>query len=244
MQPDQQIRYIDAFGDRIEVWIVLSHRKTMAIHVFPDRPVELRAPRDCPPLAIDDFLASKRQWVIDSIRSLVGGAAPVSQRYIEGERHFYLGAGLRLRLSEGNTRRVSVTDDVIAVRCKLPQDADEVKTALEAFYRKEALRLLPGRMRCCRGRFADITEDPPLSIRKMRSKWGSCTNHGEICLNSLLMQKPLAAIDFVVTHELCHLRHFAHNKSFYRLMDRVMPDWREREKLLARNDARVQMALF
>jgi predicted metal-dependent hydrolase len=58
------------------------------------------------------------------------------------------------------------------------------------------------------------------------------------------MQKPLAAVDFVVTHELCHLKHFAHNKSFYRMLDRVMPDWRERERLLSRDDAVLQLDLF
>ena len=242
--PDHKfLKHIAIGDDVIEVSIVRRRRKTMAIHVFPDRPVELRAPLKCPWPAIEAFLASKRQWIFDSIRSLAGGAAPVSQRYVDGERHFYLGASLPLRLSEGTTRCVSVTNDFISVRCKSPQDANEVRKAMEAFYRKEALRILPDRLQRCRERFVDM-QDPPLSVRKMRSRWGSCSSSGEICLNSLLMQKPMEAVDFVVTHELCHLRHFAHNKSFYRLMDRTMPDWREREKLLVRNDVTVQMELF
>lgn len=238
------IRYLEVDGGAIEIAIVRSRRKTMAIHVFPDRPVELRVPITCSRTSIEAFLASRRQWIIDSLQRLVGGPAPASPRYVEGENHCYLGQVLALRLSEGRTRRVSITGNAIAVRCKQPDDADAVKGALEAFYRAEALRILPVRVDICRQRIAGLHEAPPMTVRKMRAKWGSCSSQGEICLNSLLMQKPMEAIDFVVTHELCHLRHFAHNKSFYRLMDRVMPDWREREKLLVRSDVTLQMELF
>lgn len=238
------IRYLEAGDDTIEIAVLRKRRKTMAIHVFPDKPVELRVPFDCPAAAMEAFLASRRQWIIDSLQSLAGGVAPRSPCYGEGERHEYLGRLLPLRLVEGRTRRVSVTADAMTVRCKRPDDADEVRRALEAFYRAEALKFLPQRLELCRLRFADGLVSPPLTVRKMRAKWGSCSSRGEVCLNSLLMQKPVAAVDFVVTHELCHLRHFAHNKSFYRLMDSVMSDWREREKLLVRPDVTLQLELF
>ena len=66
----------------------------------------------------------------------------------------------------------------------------------------------------------------------MKARWGSCSSAGEICLNLLLMKAGLQQIDFVIAHELCHLTHFAHNASFYALLDEVMPDWKEREVLL------------
>lgn len=240
----ETVRYLEAGDELIEVAIVRRRRKTLAIHVFPDRPVELRAPMRCPAAAIEAFLAERRDWIVDALGRLAGGKAPVSRRYVAGERHGYLGAALALQLMEGRTRRVSVAGDCLSVRCRSPEDPNEVRKALEAFYRSEALRLLPERLRICRLRFPGVLEDPPLTVRKMRAKWGSCSSRGEICLNTLLMQKPLEAIDFVITHELCHLRHFAHNKSFYRLMDRTMPDWREREKLLTHADVTLQLDLF
>jgi predicted metal-dependent hydrolase len=66
----------------------------------------------------------------------------------------------------------------------------------------------------------------------MKSRWGSCSSEGEVCFNLLLMQAGLPQIDFVIAHELCHIRHFAHNASFYALLEEVMPDWKEREILL------------
>lgn len=244
MESRDTVRHLELAGRSIELHIIRRRRKSLAIHVFPDRPVELRAPLKCSWTLIEEFLQSRLDWVAESLESLAGEHAPVSHRYIDGEAHYFLGQRLPLSLHEGRTRRVSVTDDAIAVRCINPGDANDVKKALDAFYRAEALKLFPERLTLCRQRFANIPEDPPLTVRKMRAKWGSCSNDGEICLNSFLMQKPLAAIDFVVTHELCHLRHFAHNKSFYRLMDRTMPDWREREKLLVRGDVTLQLDLF
>lgn len=238
------VREIRLGGSGIAVAIVRSRRKTMAIHVFPDRPVELRAPLKCPWSMIEAFLLERQQWVVDSLRALVGEAAPVPVKFEEGEQHYYLGEALRLTLSEGRTRRVSVGEGVLSVRCRDPDDPEAVRGALEGFYRDEARRLFPVRLDACLARFRDAMPGHRLTIRKMRAKWGSCSSDGEICLNSMLVQKPMEAIDFVVTHELCHLRHFAHNKSFYRLMDRTMPDWREREKLLSRRDVRLQLELF
>lgn len=228
----------------VQILIRRGHRKTMAIHVFPDKPVELRVPLKCAWTDIDAFLESRREWIAESLESLAGDRVPVQLRYTDGEVHRYLGRPLRLRLTEGRTRRVSVLDRFIDLRCSRPDDAGMVKQVLEAFYRTEAKQMLPGRVSLCLGRFQQPLPVQQVSIRKMRSRWGSCSNKGEICLNSLLMQKPLAAVDFVVTHELCHLKHFAHNKSFYRMMDRVMPDWRERERLLSRDDAVLQLDLF
>ncbi|MDZ7686221.1 MAG: SprT family zinc-dependent metalloprotease [Gammaproteobacteria bacterium] len=231
-------------GDRVvEVVIRRMRRKTMAIHVYADQPVELRAPKRCSTRELDAFLESRRQWIAESLDELGSDTALRSLRYTDGEIVPWLGEGYRLRLTAGR-RNVSVVGDLLAVRCPSPDEADCVRTTIEQFYRRESLRLFPRRIDVCRARFGDGLPASTLKVRKMKSRWGSCSSEGEICLNTLLMQKSLAAIDFVMTHELCHLVHFAHNKSFYRLMDRSMPDWRERERLLVADDATVQLDLL
>jgi predicted metal-dependent hydrolase len=216
----------------------------MAIHVFADRPVELRAPLKCPWKEIESFLQNRREWIFESLESLAGIDVPQEPRFVEGETHFFLGVPRRLRLVEGSRRNVSIVGDTMAVRCSRPGDAELIRDVLENFYRTEAKRFLAERLPLCRERFRESLPESTLRVRKMRARWGSCSPAGEICLNTLLMQKSVAAIDFVVTHELCHLKHFAHNRSFYRLMDRTMPDWREREKLLETDKGRLQLDLF
>jgi predicted metal-dependent hydrolase len=73
---------------------------------------------------------------------------------------------------------------------------------------------------------------PPLSIRQMKSRWGSCTASGPIILNLTLIQVPKDLIDYVVIHELCHLKEHNHSAAFYALLERVLPDWEDRRTRL------------
>ena len=68
----------------------------------------------------------------------------------------------------------------------------------------------------------------------MRSQWGSCSIDGRISLNTHLIKAPLVLVDYVVLHELCHLRHHNHGRRFYGLMDRHMPNWKRRRSQLDR----------
>ena len=228
----------------VPVLIRRSRRKTLALHVFPDKPVELRAPLKCSWRTIDEFLYARTDWIAESLDAMAARDGPVAVTYSEGETHYFLGDALTLHCIAGNTKHVSVANDTLVVRSRAPEDGHQIKAAIEHFYRTQAVRLLPERIELCRERFDQTLPPTTLVIRKMRARWGSCSKRHEICLNSLLMQKSLTAIDFVVTHELCHLKHFAHNKSFYRLMDQVMPDWREREKLLISDKVKLQLDLF
>ena len=70
----------------------------------------------------------------------------------------------------------------------------------------------------------------------MKRRWGSCTKSGRILLNLLLIQTSPPCIDYVITHELCHLIEHNHTSAFYQLLDRAMPDWRKRKRKLELHD--------
>jgi hypothetical protein len=75
---------------------------------------------------------------------------------------------------------------------------------------------------------------PEHSLRfyRMKRRWGSCSSRGVITLNTRLIERDPASIDYVIIHELCHLRVPAHNREFYELLERVLPDWKERRRKL------------
>ncbi len=204
----------------------------MALHVYPDKPVELRVPMKCPWLEIDRFLDSRLDWIEDAQKELSNVPCVPAPVYTEGSLHDYLGSKYPLMLVRGRPNHVEQFPGAIVVRCLKPLKSSLVERHMDAWYRAQARLLFPDRIEQCLNRFPAPLPYRSLVVRKMKARWGSCSRNGDICLNSLLVRLPEAAIDFVITHELCHLRYFSHNKSFYRLLTDVMPDWREREKLL------------
>ncbi len=98
---------------------------------------------------------------------------------------------------------------------------------VEAWYRREAKRRLPARL-APYARTLGV-EPKRISIRAQRTRWGSCSSQGTICLNWRLMLLPSDLCDYILVHELCHLRHLDHSEKFWALVDLVFPDFAERE---------------
>ena len=71
-----------------------------------------------------------------------------------------------------------------------------------------------------------------LQIRSLKKRWGSLTPQRKIILNQDLIRADLSCIDYVITHELCHLKHFNHSKKFYDFLSQVMPDWESHKQRL------------
>ncbi len=74
-----------------------------------------------------------------------------------------------------------------------------------------------------------------VKITSARTRFGSCSGKNSLCFSYLLMQKPLEAVDYVIVHELAHIKHKNHGKRFYALIEKYMPDYRDRNKLLKHN---------
>ena len=135
-------------------------------------------------------------------------------------------------LAKSRFNVVEADDTSIYVSCANPSRPEAVEKQIIHWYRRQAEALFPERIQVIGGLFSTRGDPSRVTVRKMKSRWGSCSSTGEICLNLLLMKAGLSQIDFVIAHELCHLRHFAHNASFYALLGEVMPDWKEQEVLL------------
>lgn len=112
-------------------------------------------------------------------------------------------------------------------------DADAVRLAVDAWYRRRAWEHFARRIAALFSATLDARPAAPdFSIRAMRRQWGSCLPAGKLLLNPLLIGAPRGCVDYVITHELCHLRHHDHGAGFYRLLEARMSDWRERKSLL------------
>lgn len=75
------------------------------------------------------------------------------------------------------------------------------------------------------GRLPWVRRVPTVAIRQMKSRWGSCSPAGRLTLNPVLIRAPREAVDYVIIHELCHLRHHNHSRAFYTLLGRYVSEW-------------------
>jgi predicted metal-dependent hydrolase len=221
----------------IDYELVYSRRKTLAIHVYPDGSVVVRAPLGTRLDRIADVVRKRAAWILRHQRQFRDYAAPklLPRRYVSGEAYRYLGRQLRLKLVSDTVGRVRLSGAYLVVGAPDPGDRQRVARLVDGWYRRRARRVFAERLRACFPGVEPLgVRYPDLLVRAMKSRWGSCGASGRITLNLRLIQAPTDLIDYVVLHELCHLVEHNHSPAFYALLDRVLPDWRERRQALQR----------
>lgn len=125
----------------------------------------------------------------------------------------------------------------IVVRSRDPGRSDLTRRLVESWYRARARAKLAERLEANLVRFPDPDSYRPrgLIVRKMRRRWGSLSSSSRLVLNRRLIEAPVDGIDYVITHELCHLTEPHHGRRFYELLNSVMPDWERRKERLERS---------
>lgn len=210
----------------------LPTRRTLGIEVHPDQRVVIRAPVGCTEDVIADRVRKRASWISRQIADFRRYSPRTPQRqYVSGETHLYLGRQYRLKVGAGETASVRMTRGQLVVTMPGIPDPERVKTMLHRWYLDHAWRVFSEVLDQCLIRFKGHPR-PRLIVRAMQSRWGSLSQAGSMTLNANLVRAPRACIEYVVTHELCHLRHRDHDASFFKLLGRVMPDWEQRKQKL------------
>ncbi len=219
----------------IDYELTFSERKTLAIHVYPDGSVVVDAPVGSNLQAVEAKVKKRAGWVLRQQRQFQTFAVPnpLPRQYVSGESHRYLGRQYRLKVVADEVERVRLSRGYLTVSVADVSYTGHIEKLVTAWYRHQAKRVFDERLKLCFPRVEALgILYPPLSIRQMKSRWGSCTSAGAILLNLTLIQVPKDLIDYVVIHELCHLKEHNHSPSFYALLERVLPDWKEQRKHL------------
>lgn len=208
-------------------------RSTVAIHVEPDGRVLVDAPCNANKADIRRAISKRAAW-IDRQRCAAGmrQRQVLHREYVSGEAIHYLGRRYCLKvLVEPEPEGVKLRGAYLEVRCP-ERDAERVRRQLEAWYRERAEAVLRTRVEAVAADLSWLKHEPEVRIRRMWRQWGSCSPRGTITLNEALVRAPRECIDYVVLHELCHLRAHNHGPNFYRLLGRHMPDWKATKQRL------------
>ena len=211
-----------------------AKRRSLSIEVHPDLRVVVRAPLRFPKRDIENFVAARALWIAAQLEHFhTVPCLPLLPTYAEGATHYYLGLPHRLQLDSEARLGVERYEDKLVIGGCAARDGVAVGRALDHWYRARAREVFATLLAACylHPRFQGYP-CPSLQIRAMRTRWGSLGARRGMSLNLALIQAPRECIEFVVMHELCHLRYHGHGKGFYKLLDAVCPDWRARKCLL------------
>lgn len=188
------------------------------------------APLSIPLARVERMVLESESWVLGKLAVWRGRQVPV-QRWEDGASLPYLGGTLTLRL--GGARRATAALEGEELRVAVPAaEAETVRRAVVAWYRRSALVHLAQRAFFF-SRLA-VLAPPRVMLSSANSRWGSCNSRREVRLSWRLVKARPALVDYVVCHELAHLRHMNHSREFWAEVGRLCPDYpRLREELEA-----------
>lgn len=181
-----------------------ARRKRIAVYVTPEGVVELRTPLRCSETVMYRFLDAHQDWVMHQLKRVQGQRADYQLFGVEYAEH----EATKLMAEQGFSD-------------------------WESFARTELDHYIRSRLRHWWPQVAHFNRAfPKASIRKMKTKWGSCSENGAMRFSLALASKPQELIDYVVVHELCHLKEMNHSPAFWHEVESLMPDWRLRRDAL------------
>ncbi len=212
-----------------------SPRKTLAIEVHPDSSIIVKAPTDATIESIESKIVHRAAWIARQQRQFDRYAPPLpAPECVSGEGYRYLGRQYRLKLIESSSDKIRLWQGRLEVNTPTPFDREHVEKFIDHWFRDRALTIFSARYQYCTKLVSAyaIEHNTRFELRNMSKRWGSCTPSGKIFLNPLLISAPKDCIDYVIVHELCHLRFPNHSTSFYQLLASILPDWHQRKDRL------------
>jgi predicted metal-dependent hydrolase len=241
-QPRRQTLHYGKERFSYQIFFVPAEKNKIVIDLLPNGVINVQAPEGTSPEAIKRAMLKRARWIHNHIEHIRRQHAYVLPReYVSGESHYYLGRRYPLKIVEAKHSEPGVK----MLRGQLQVDtqsrqAEAIKSLLNDWYCMHARRHFEKRLQTLLPTAYWLTNTPDWKIRPMKKQWGSCSPKGRLSFNPLLIKAPRECIDYVIFHELCHLKEHNHSANFYKLLERGMPDWK---RIKARLDGMSELLL-
>ena len=217
----------------MQVEIIRSKRKTLSLQVKNQFLLQVRAPGYLSDQQIQQFISQKRAWISQKQEHFQRHPGLPSDEINEDGFIYLLGQRCPIKVSQGKRCIDFNLVDGLQIQLLNP-DQSGVARIVNQWRRQYATTVFQEELTKLHQEFPVSLPKYHFSIRKMRRQWGNCSREGHIKLNLELIRYPMACINYVIQHELCHLIHFNHGAEFYSLQTRVNPDWLESKQQLQR----------
>ena len=229
---DTQLEFYKGNGFVAKI-IRTSRIKTASVKVEEGK-VSVVVPQNLTDNGIEKLVKGKTRWIREKIYLHRQSAPSKSKEYISGESFSYLGRNYRLKLETRASTNVRLVNGRLLVSLpKASRTSANIQMALTGWYKSHAEQKLQEKVK----RYAEIVGVKPVSvgISDFKSRWGSCHTNGKIQFNWKIVIAPNRVVDYVVVHELCHMKHHDHSPKFWKLVSKVMPDYLDCKEWLKEN---------
>jgi len=209
-----------------------KRKKTLSLTVKPGGMMIIQAPYHVPQAEIDGFFQRKLPWIrqkLSTIALQVPREAPRSESLASGDQVLFLGVAYPVIINGINLNGDHLNFDGSRFILS-PSAAAAGKESLRTWYRRTAASFLPERVRAYEGIMGCNSRS--VRISRARSRWGSCSADNRLAFSWRLMMAPPSVIDYVVVHELAHIREKNHSLRFWSLVGEIYPDYRDRRRWL------------
>lgn len=229
----------------IEYTLIRRKRKSIGITISPEKGVQVSAPSWVGKAQIEEILKQKAHWIYKKLQLIEDMKSQKAERkFISGEVFPLLGKDLNLEvLYKAGTKNTTVVPGVERLFVVLPSGLSDdkqearIREALTGWFMEQAASIIRKRMDI----YADRLNVKPakLLLKSQKTRWGSCTRDNKININWKIVSAPLDIVDYLVVHELAHIRVKNHSKTYWELVESILPDYRERRKWLKANGHRL-----
>jgi len=220
--PPEPARSIVIAGQAVAYQLRRSQRRTIGLAI-DHRGLRVGAPTRARLGDIESLIHEHGQWVLDKLAAWRDRPAAGKLEIIDGTIISVLGEPLTVAITSLGRSRWQFGPGTIYLRPDATHPANEL---LEIALREKARTVFAERLALYAPRLG--VAPPPLLLSSARTRWGSCSQHGGIALNWRLVLMPLAIVDYVVCHELAHLKEMNHSPRFWSVVEQLCPDWKAR----------------
>ncbi len=225
-------------GDGFQADVQRTSRvKTVSIRVI-DGKVSLIVPQRLSVPRIEKIVSRKSKWIQGKLLLQKQPLVVRAKEYVSGEAFTYLGRNYRLKVKSGKSKTVKLINGRLTV--EIPENVDSL-SLIEALVTEWYLAHATKKFQEKTERYSKIVGATPASVgmKTLKSRWGSCSRKGVIHYNWKVIIASSRIVDYVVVHELCHLKYHNHSSQFWKSVERVLPDYRESKEWLKVNGRRL-----
>lgn len=212
---------------------LLSKKKirSLRIKILPpqegkESEIRVSAPSRLSIQKIKEFISKKIDWIKEKQAIFQTQEVLAPLRFISGENHFFFGEKYELAIFENSSaNKVLLNGKFMELHFKNSANLEKKIKAIDSFYRAQLKKIIPELIEKYEEKMQVQVRE--FGVKKMKTRWGTCNPRAQrIWLSLELAKRPPKSLELIVVHEMTHLLERKHNKNFYSLMDKFMPDWK------------------